>query len=884
MHEDGSETADAQATGFAPRLAARLQAAPYALTPVGKDTLGNLWKNTEQRSFVIEPALRVAGYLDLDPTILIADCLLGTLGLVFRLEDDFEQRSRTILDQATYLRHLLLMDSGGDAKPSRRAYGVECVLALPSREAEQHLKSVFRTTARHTGFWHAIGVSILVCASDATPDDASLRRAFSWLLAATRSWLQDPPPAAPERRLTGVQLANYRLPGQRAWTFKKNTPVHLLYGQNGTGKSSMAEALELSVTGAATRLKLKGVPSYADVIRNAQTTVAPSIRLHFDGADDWYSEVTATGVVNPLKPEVPVSSFRLDQDAMDDLSRKGSAQRAEVFLGSFFPDDQGARAALNAARDALDAIVRTLPAEIQTSVQSLDVDQKADAVKSRFAWVTATRPPTLQEIDVCRPVSAESLEALRPLAAGIDDYAKATQFRDSTEFERLFKGLNEALERLRGGAGALIDAIQIARQCLAEEIVRTWRPATQGDDAHEWLPLLERWTEQVALADLAEKHWQISRSLADAGKSGWQANFDVSTVGLFEQQPEALEATLDTLAQLRDKSATERKKLQDLVLASTQPSASTPTHITARPQLTERQVRALNLAGTSLGRRDSTVDGAQPLGRLMEKAFTENETPEFAGVTIGGADNWATELGTRMEAVEKALNNLKDESYVGPVKRREALSSALAASDALKKAAERTKAVFLNELQNERFNAALNELVALFTPARWAYSDLAVTPGIAGGKETLELEISGAKGSAADLLLNTAELNVFTVAMYLLSAIRTKNPLGILLFDDPLQNMDELTVTTLARGLAKVARSFPPAWQLVFLFHGEDDLERFRQEIPAAVYVLEWLAPSVGSSENLPIAADPLTSTSDSTLQELEPIVKGRDQEVQVSV
>ena len=121
------------------------------------------------------------------------------------------------------------------------------------------------------------------------------------------------------------------------------------------------------------------------------------------------------------------------------------------------------------------------------------------------------------------------------------------------------------------------------------------------------------------------------------------------------------------------------------------------------------------------------------------------------------------------------------------------------------------------------------------TPARWAYDDVEVTREVAAGADTMELKIFGSTGTTADLLLNTAELNVFTLAIYLLAAFRAENPLGILLFDDPLQNMDELTVTTVARGLAKVARVFPPGWQLVFLFHGEDDLERFRQEIPQRV-------------------------------------------------
>jgi hypothetical protein len=228
---------------------------------------------------------------------------------------------------------------------------------------------------------------------------------------------------------------------------------------------------------------------------------------------------------------------------------------------------------------------------------------------------------------------------------------------------------------------------------------------------------------------------------------------------------------------------------------------------------------------------------------MLERAVAHNEVVEFGGVTIGGSDTWAFQLDAKLTAIQAALTHFRDESdpsetigaprrptYIGPVQRRENLRAALQASSQVKDAAERVKSIFLTELQNDRFNAALNELMALFTPARWAYDDVAVTRGVAAGKDTLELKISGSPDTTADLLLNTAELNVFTLAMYLLAEVRTANPLGILLFDDPLQNMDELTVTTVARGLAKVVNVFPQAWQLVFLFHGADDLERFRQE------------------------------------------------------
>jgi hypothetical protein len=79
------------------------------------------------------------------------------------------------------------------------------------------------------------------------------------------------------------------------------------------------------------------------------------------------------------------------------------------------------------------------------------------------------------------------------------------------------------------------------------------------------------------------------------------------------------------------------------------------------------------------------------------------------------------------------------------------------------------------------------------------------------------------------------------------------------ILDDPLQNMDELTVSALARGVAKVMRPdiFPKGWRLVIMFHGQDDLERFRHEVPSAVYYLPWLTSAVSANApEIPIKAD----------------------------
>ena len=66
---------------------------------------------------------------------------------------------------------------------------------------------------------------------------------------------------------------------------------------------------------------------------------------------------------------------------------------------------------------------------------------------------------------------------------------------------------------------------------------------------------------------------------------------------------------------------------------------------------------------------------------------------------------------------------------------------------------------------------------------------------------------------------------------------------------------------------------------MLFLLHGEDDLERFRQEIPAAVYLLPWLAPSAGPSDDVPILRERLKSTFDSELQDLSAVIKTRSED-----
>ena len=151
--------------------------------------------------------------------------------------------------------------------------------------------------------------------------------------------------------------------------------------------------------------------------------------------------------------------------------------------------------------------------------------------------------------------------------------------------------------------------------------------------------------------------------------------------------------------------------------------------------------------------------------------------------------------------------------------------------------------VLMNRLTEHRLNEALDEVISLFTPARWASEGLFVSTQVSDGKvgvDTADRQDSAAGRNAAQ----HGGLNLVILALYLLCGPTIDNPLGTLILDDPLQNMDELTSATVARGVAKVATLLPEGWRLILMFHGEENIETFRREVPASVYYFPWLGPT----------------------------------------
>jgi hypothetical protein len=733
--------------------------------------------------YLREPKLTIASHFDIDPAFLLYDPLLGTLGLVelvlteeLAAGETVESRVNRAIDRASYLRHLLVRDK---RRAERRPLTVELVLLTADetdeeKQAVQVIGETVRSVLRSADSLYHIGFGVLRYGGAEVGLDRRLRRAFPWLLTATRRWLGSSRARravgdeTPRRRLRRLTLKNYRLSAERVISLAP-ARVHLLHGANGSGKSSVAEAIELVATGKIERLELAGETNYDKVVRHRQRPdqAAEIVVEYQDDSAPTAFRVVPAGIESPIDPDVDASSFRLDQPLMDRLVGLSPNARAQIFSRAFFPQAM----------------------------------------------------PSLQR------------------------YEKASELHQAAlaKLQRVVEGLN------------------LARQTLVE--LKDWKSGSSTHTLEEFPDLLDRWLEQTAYLDLVQRIRGVRQTVDDAQRAGWAP-------------PQEARPALDALVSNLDASAfarfEEETKLTvnelQLKLSSFATTAPRDAALPSAKLLTPPEAAALDAASPFLFEPDA-LKSFGLLGQKLRATIHGGDAPTYGPLVIGDGD-WAGPLVKAIDGLLAACKALEtDQPLTAPCPGLGASAEYDAArathASQLAAGADLTRD-FVDKLRPEAgaqgefdgsLAAALNELLALFTPARWAYPDIKLPAEFGRGKAGISLHLDGPAGSEtrAELHFNTAELNLFTIALFLLCAGTVKKPLNLIVLDDPLQNMDELTTTALARGLAKVVRlwehlaDFPES--LLILFHGQDDLARFDAEIAAAVYRLPWLSASSLNSE-----------------------------------
>lgn len=844
------------------------------------DSVAALFELTST-GYLLNPKLQIEHHFEPALDCLIHDNSLGVLGLVQIIDGQKDTKQglakviANTVDQATYMRHLLLMacenqiiDAQNDSRIPR-PFSVELVLIT----TETHMPVIgnaLREIVSETDYLYSIGINVLPYSETNDDEGKARRRAFSWLLRETNAWYvtKDAQMKAKNKMFNTVEaltVDNYRLYGERALNFDPKAQIHLVHGQNGSGKSALVEALELVVTGSVDRLEqgrqeiVNQALDYSSTIQNHDANSPATIKLTFKESDEIGYEVTdKTQKRMVLKPSVPLginaNSFRLDQTVMDKLTRLGNDERAKVFLDAFFPEEKPKVDQHYIAERAVDEHQRTLDDLVKESDLVDDKNALPTFIKE-FSWLGEEGSLITSAAERFLPFSLDILQALLPRFTEITEQVTAWEQKTFTvnELPDRLKIMDDLLRQIRPFIDSTVQQLEQAYELLGS--LKNWSVTgakIAGDDFSE---ALNSWLENHILADLADKQVKVSLTLLEADQRNWKA--DSKIVNAIKWPSEGETNKLAEHGQVWNK---ERDIGYQQVMSMYEhgPRSSSGSQL-VRPTLTIQQINNLDKVGHWLF--DITLfDAAKPFGQLLQTAIIENKRVKIGDEALGNK-SWTTKIEARITRLLNALEILQKANNKNTWKnssQRFSNTQALlakykewqVAGEALAKATALMEQSFIKRI--DKLNAPLNELMALFTPARWAYKDIAlshlVVPEEKGNKikHQVAMRIAGEASGDASLIFNTAELNLFTLALFLLCARRVKNPYHVLVWDDPLQNMDELTATTLARGLAKVNQLWrDDDWQMLLFFHGKDDLERFRGEVPAAVYSLPWLSPAV---------------------------------------
>lgn len=849
--------------------------------------------------------LLVADHFDLWVDAAIWDGELGTLGLVHFLPSEAAEKDwlRQRIDHAAYARHLFVGDlRPGTPNAGRVPFAIEVVFVVPDQEsvvsgqeaekeageAVGRLGDALREIVREAGYLHGIGVNLWRAAKGGRLEDGTApRRAFAWLLTEAEAWYGEATGGASETEgvtaFDRLELHQFRIPGRRRWRLAPEQRLHLVHGHNGSGKSSFSEAVELAMTGRVERL---GTADHETVLTNQEARlrqIPAQVVLGGTGGPDRVFEVTSTGAANPLKPGLPPASFRMHQGLSDQLSQSEPSARARLFLEAFFPSERSELERRDQAWNRARGVFDKLPPRLRTTVADTAGGLNARAAVTSLAWLKDAMVPW-EKVTALLPLSAEQLAGLLPMMAR--RFVEAFQ-RTGPVPVALVESIGPILTQgLRGLLGSLERRLELLNQAIAllEEYGMASVSARETDE-EDLAGLANRWLSLQALADLLQREDQILATIETAREAGQVFVGSRTPVLARVEKPPSPEDRRRVLADVQAERDEFRVRVAKFMgQAEREAVARKPL----RP-LGEFSPAALDELASWGVFGEAWRSPSPPLAEAVQRAFSNRKPTEVrAGETLrrvvgehGWGKEWleqAVRLRGALQQVASLQQDLQDPAW----EFADVWSNLRQLREAVEELAgidESLLVRFTNQVgDGGPLSRAVNEVMALLTPARWAYSEVVTRAEFRAGQTSLDLQTPDRV--PLQLRLNTAELNTFALTLFLLLARRLANPLRLIVLDDPLQNMDELTITTVARGLNRLLRLWARLdgqahpWRLVLLLHGEQSVERFRDEAPCATYLLPWLSPQeVEGDALMDIVA--LPSLLKSGLQDLSTILAG---------
>ena len=183
-------------------------------------------------------------------------------------------------------------------------------------------------------------------------------------------------------RITNITIENFQ--GARAVDLELHTPVTLIAGQNGNGKSSIAEAVRLALLGEPERVEYK--KEFGALVTEGQRTGAVALQL--DGGTVGITLPKGTQSGEALVPKSPALPYVLDPRRF--AAAKPDERRTLLFALAgkrISPDDIERRLV---ARGCDAALVTQIKPILRTGFPAGAEHAKQEATQTKGAWKAAT--------------------------------------------------------------------------------------------------------------------------------------------------------------------------------------------------------------------------------------------------------------------------------------------------------------------------------------------------------------------------------------------------------------------------------------------------------------------------------------------------------------
>ncbi len=599
--------------------------------------------------------------------------------------------------------------------------------------------------------------------------------------------------------LAGLEVEGFRGIGPRTQLYLEPGPgLTVISGRNGSGKSSLAEALECVLTGTTTRWQRR--------VTNREFQAAWR-NLHHP--DVCRIEV-ALAQVGPGEATLTASWAKGEADVSQaDVTYQVAGQRQQKLR-----DALGWQAALQTYRpmlsyDDLGHLLTAKPSELHDSIAGALALDELQAAIARLREQAAPLKRSAKEANDARKALKSTLEQADDARA-----AAAAKLLSKTAPDLT------ALTALTAG-----DGTPDPRQAVLAQIATVTVP--DAEEAGRLADALDAaTTERDRLGDQrGELDARRERLLSEALQLHESAgDTDCPVCGTGHLDAEWRRRTSETLVRtdaLRDESQRAERAVQDAEAAARRVLRSQP------PALTQTSLELSTQAAASA----AWLAWERPAAGVSLADHLRHQTQPVTDAVIA----WQAEARTLADAAAERWRPLA--LLIGAYVLRQ--QQALVSADRARDLADADEAAVDTEkvIRKERLQPIVEHARAIWARLRHESNvelrDIELTGNATRRAVDIQAVVDDA-GSSALSVMSQGELNSLALALFLPRAASEASPFRFLVLDDPVQAMDPNKVEGLAAVLADLART-----RQVIVFSHDDRLAQAARRLPDPPRILE---------------------------------------------